>query len=300
MDEQIILTTRFEENRPRLRAIAYRMLGSASEADDAVQETWLRLNRTATSADSSEADAGAGGEIENVAGWLTTVVSRVCLNILRARESRREDLQEEHRPEVRGGVDPEEEVVLADSVGLAMVLDALNPAERIAFVLHDMFAVPFDDIGPMIDRTPAAVRQLASRARRRVQGTTTVPMADLVRQRRVVDAFLAASRGGDFEALLALLDPDVVLHADPAVGPTPAPIVLQGIRRVAKGALLASERVRSTRPALVDGSVGLVMAPRGQLQLVLTFTITEGRITGIDVIAEPDRLHKLELAVLDA
>lgn len=291
-----MLTTRFEQNRPRLRAIAYRMLGSASEADDAVQETWLRLNRTETSADTS-----TKAEIENVEGWLTTVVSRVCLNILRARESRREDLQEEHSPEVRGGVDPEEEAMLADSVGLAMlvVLDALNPAERIAFVLHDMFAVPFDDIAPMIDRTPTAVRQLASRARRRVQGTTTVPMADLVRQRRVVDAFLAASRGGDFEALLALLDPDVVLHADPAVGPTPAPIVLQGIRRVAKGALLASERVRSTRPALIDGSVGLVMAPRGRLQLVLTFTITEGRITGIDVIAEPERLRELELAVLE-
>lgn len=215
MDEHAGLTGRFEEDRARLRAVAYRMLGSVSEADDAVQETWLRLNRTDTSG------------VENLSGWLTTVTARVCLNMLRARESRREDPLAALVPETvvdqEDGRDPEEEALLADSVGLALlvVLDTLTPAERIAFVLHDLFAVPFDEIGPMIERSPTAARQLASRARRRVKGATPVPDADLARQRHVVGAFLAATRGGDFDALVRLLHPDVVLRADPTVVPTP-------------------------------------------------------------------------------
>ncbi|HEU4945711.1 MAG TPA: sigma-70 family RNA polymerase sigma factor [Kribbella sp.] len=293
MDDRAWLIDRFEEDRARLRAVAYRMLGSVSEADDAVQEAWLRLNRTDTSS------------VENLTAWLTTVVARVSLNMLRSREHRREEPLDLRVPDPiinqQDGVDPEQEALLADSVGLALlvVLDTLAPAERLAFVLHDMFAVPFDEIGPMIERSPAAARQLASRARRRVKGVDSVPEADLTRQRRVVDAFLTAARGGDFEALLALLDPDIVLRADREAGPTPAPIVLRGVRRVAKGALLASERVRFTQPALVNGAVGLVMAPRGRLFLVLGFTITDGKITEIDVIADPDRLRHLDLAVLD-
>ena len=294
MDERERLTERFEEHRTHLRAVAYRMLGSVSEADDAVQEAWLRFNRADT------------GDVESLGGWLTTVVARVCLNVLRSREQRREEPLEAHMPDPivshEDGSDPEEEALLADSVGLALlvVLDTLTPAERFAFVLHDMFAVPFDEIGPMIERSPAATRQLASRARRRVKGVAPVPDADLTRQRRVVQAFLAASRGGDFDALVALLDPDVVLRADRAVGPTPAPIVLRGAHAVAKGASAAAERVRFTQPALINGAVGLVMAPRGRLFLVLVFTITDNKITEIDVIAEPDRLRQLDLAVLDA
>ena len=293
MDEGGWLTERFEEHRTRLRAVAYRMLGSVSEADDAVQEAWLRLNRADTSG------------VENLPAWLTTVVARVCLNMLRTRASHREESLDARLPEpVAGdedGADPEQEALLADSVGLALlvVLDTLAPAERLAFVLHDMFAVPFDEIAPMIERSPAAARQLASRARRRVRGGTAVAEADLTRQRRVVDAFLAAARGGDFEALVAVLDPDVVLRADKAVGPTRAPIVLRGVRNVAKGARLASARTPYTQPALINGAVGLVMAPRGRLFLVLSFTITDDRITEIDVIAEPDRLRRLDLAVLD-
>ncbi|HEY0454703.1 sigma-70 family RNA polymerase sigma factor [Actinophytocola sp.] len=293
MDEGGWLTERFEEHRTRLRAVAYRMLGSVSEADDAVQEAWLRLNRADTSG------------VENLPAWLTTVVARVCLNMLRTRASHREESLDARLPEpVAGdedGADPEQEALLADSVGLALlvVLDTLAPAERLAFVLHDMFAVPFDEIAPMIERSPAAARQLASRARRRVRGGTVVAEADLTRQRRVVDAFLAAARGGDFEALVAVLDPDVVLRADKAVGPTRAPIVLRGVRNVAKGARLASARTPYTQPALINGAVGLVMAPRGRLFLVLSFTITDDRITEIDVIAEPDRLRRLDLAVLD-
>ncbi|MFC1411031.1 sigma-70 family RNA polymerase sigma factor [Streptacidiphilus sp. N1-12] len=301
MDERVWLTERFEEHRARLRAVAYRMLGSAAEADDAVQEAWLRLSRADTSG------------VENLTGWLTTVVARVSLNMLRTRASRREDPLDlgPYAPDpVTGhgaadrpnGGDPEQEALLADSVGLALlvVLDMLTPAERLAFVLHDMFAVPFDEIGPMIERSPTAARQLASRARRRVKGGVPASGADLGRQRRVVDAFVAASRGGDFDALVALLDPDVVLRADRAAGPTPEPVVLHGARNVAGGASAASERVRFTQPALVDGAVGLVMAPLGKLFLVLAFTITDDRITEIDVIADPDRLRGLDLAVLDA
>jgi RNA polymerase sigma factor (sigma-70 family) len=292
MDEHAGLAEHFEEHRTRLRGVAYRMLGSVSEADDAVQEAWLRLSR-----------AGSGN-VENLAAWLTTVVARVCLNMLRARNSRREEPLDGHAADAissfEDGVDPEQEALLADSVGLALlvVLDTLTPAERLAFVLHDMFAVPFDEIGPMIERSPAAARQLASRARRRVRGGAPVPDPDLTRQREVVDAFLVAARGGDFDALVTLLDPNVVFRADRAVGPSPEPIVIRGAHNVAKGARLASRRTRFTHPALVNGAVGLVMAPRGRLFLVLGFTITDGKITEMNAIADPDRLRQLDLAVL--
>ncbi|MGH3864045.1 sigma-70 family RNA polymerase sigma factor [Actinokineospora sp.] len=285
------LTERFEQDRPHLRAVAYRMLGSLSEAEDAVQETWLRADRADT------------GDVENLTGWLTTVVARVCLNLLRSRETRREDpfetLLSDPVASADAGGEPERESELADSVGLALlvVLDTLAPAERLAFVLHDLFAVPFDDIAPMIERSPAAVRQLASRARRRVKGTTPAPAADLALRRRVVDAFLAATRGGDFDALVTLLHPDVVLRADRAVVPSAEPIVIRGADTVAKGAMAATGRAQFTGTALIDGCVGLAMAPRGRLRLVLTFTITDGKITEIDVIAERDRLGELELAV---
>ncbi|WP_381796807.1 sigma-70 family RNA polymerase sigma factor [Streptomyces niveus] len=294
MDESTLLLERFEEDRTRLRAVAYRMLGSASEADDAVQETWLRL---------SGADAGAIG---NLRGWLTTVVARVCLNMLRTRASRREQpLDVPDRPDPAGAreeYDPEEEALLADSVGLALlvVLDTLTPAERLAFVLHDMFAVPFDEIAPMIERSPAAARQLASRARRRVKGASPLPEADLARRRQIVEAFLAASRGGDFEALVTLLDADVILRADRAAGPTPAPLLLRGAHKVGKGASMAAERVRFTQPALVNGSPGLVMAPGGRLFLVLAFTIRDDKVAEIDIIADADRLERVDVAVLDA
>jgi RNA polymerase sigma factor (sigma-70 family) len=278
----------FEEQRPHLRAVAYRMLGSTGEADDAVQEAWLRFDRTDM------------GEVENVGAWLTTVVARVCLSMLRTRRNHREeplDGQPERGEERR---DPEQEAELADSVGLALlvVLDALAPAERVAFVLHDMFAVPFDEIAPMIDKSPAATRQLASRARRRVKGGAAAD-ADLPRRRKVVEAFLAASRGGDFEALLALLDPDVTLHADRFVGPSPAPIVLRGVESVRKGAVLASERARASELALVDGAPGLLMVREGRLAVVLAFRVDGDRIAGIEVIADPERLRGLELALLD-
>ncbi|MEV7557754.1 sigma-70 family RNA polymerase sigma factor [Streptomyces sp. NPDC089795] len=293
MDGNARLTERFEEHRSHLRAVSYRMLGSLAEADDAVQETWLRLDRSDV------------GEVENLGGWLTTVVSRVCLNMLRSRESRREDPMEAYPadPAVDRAetVDPEQEALLADSVGLALlvVLDQLAPAERLAFVLHDLFAVPFDEIAPMIEKSPAATRQLASRARRRVKGAPLVPEADLTRQRRVVDAFLAATRGGNFDALVTLLHPDVVLRADKAVVPTAAPILLRGAVSVATSAMAAMQRARATAPALVDGVVGLAMAPLGRLFLVLGFTIEDGLITEIDIVAEPERLVTLELAALD-
>jgi RNA polymerase sigma-70 factor (ECF subfamily) len=292
MDENEWLAGRFEEHRGRMRAVAFRMLGSASEADDAVQEAWLRLSR----ADSEE--------VENLPAWLTTVVARVSLNMLRSRRTRREDPLERHEHvrfvEVGSGADPEQEAVLADSVGLALlvVLDTLTPAERLAFVLHDMFDLPFDEIAPIVDRSPAAARQLASRARRRVRGTSPPPPSDLDRQRRVVDAYLAATREGDFEALLRVLDPDVELRADGAALPTGVPVVLRGARAVAGGAIASSVRARVTQPALVNGNVGLVMAPRGRLSVVLAFTFTADRITGIDVVADQRRLDRLELAVL--
>jgi RNA polymerase sigma factor (sigma-70 family) len=293
VDERAWLIERFEGHRPHLHAVAYRMLGSLTEADDAVQDAWLRVDRADVSG------------VENLGGWLTTVVARVCLNLLRSRRHRREesiDLQE-FDPAIgqESGGDPEQEALMADSVGVALlvVLDTLPPAERLAFVLHDMFAMPFDEIAPMLERSPAATRQLASRARRRVKGVAPAPDADLAGQRHVVDAFLAATRGGDFEALIALLHPDVVLRADKAVVPTPEPIVVHGAQPVAKGAMAAMNRAWFTGPALVDGVVGLAMAPRGRLRIVLSFTIVEGAITEIEVIAEPDRLGRLDLAVLD-
>lgn len=292
MDQRDWLAERFEENRRHLRLVAYRMLGSLSDADDAVQKAWLRLSRADTNS------------IENLGGWLTTVVARVSLDMLRARKARREDYPEadasEPFPNLEDGTDPEHEVLLAESVGLALlvVLDTLNPAERIAFVLHDMFDLPFDEIARIVGRSPAAARQLASRARRRVRGTETVSGADLSRRREVVEAFLAASRAGDFEGLLAVLDPDVVFRADPFVVP-PAGREVRSAKEVASGALRFARRSRFARPALVDGDVGLVLAPRGRLLQVMRLTVMDGRISEIELIADPDRLRRLDLAVLD-
>jgi RNA polymerase sigma-70 factor (ECF subfamily) len=293
MDEHEWLAERFETHRPHLRGVAYRMFGSLSEADDAIQESWLRLSRAETSG------------VENLGGWLTTVVARVCLNMLQSRQLRREEPLGVHVPELAGsltdGADPEHEVLLADSVGLALlvVLDTLAPAERLAFVLHDMFAVPFDEIAPIVERSPAAARQLASRARRRVQGAARVPDVDLTRQREVVDAFLAAARGGDFDALVAVLDPDVVLRADRAAVRAGGSREVRGAAAVAAGALSFSERARFAQPALVNGSVGVVVAPRGRLFVVLGLTIRGGKIVEVDVVADPERLRRLDLAVLD-
>jgi RNA polymerase sigma-70 factor (ECF subfamily) len=293
MTERDVLATEFEQNRNHLRAVAYRMLGSLSEADDAVQESWLHVSRSGT----------AG--VRNLGGWLTTVVARVCLDMLRSRRTRREEPLDAQpaEPVASGapGVDPEQEALLADSVGpaLLVVLAELAPAERLAFVLHDMFAVPFDEIAPIVGRSPAAARQLASRARRRVQGTSAVPDADLGRQRQLVDAFLAASRGGNFDALLAVLDPDVVLRADREAAPAGRPTLIRGARDVVRGAVSASARSRHAQPALVNGSVGIVVAPRGQLMIALGFTFARGKITEIEVIADPERLRDLNMAVLD-
>ncbi len=283
------MARRFELDRPRLRAVAYRILGSLGEADDALQEAWLRADRADTS------------EVDNPSGWLTTVVARVCLNLLRARDTRREDPLDDgvrRQPAVTGtAADPAEEVQLADEVGIALliVLDTLGPAERLAFVLHDMFDVPFDDIAAMLDKTPAATRQLASRARRRVRGVPA-PDADLPRRRRAVDAYLAATRGGDFDALVALLHPDVVLRADAAVVPTPEPVTVSGVEPVARGAMASMGRARTAAVVLVDGRVGMAMAEHGRLRVVLRFDFAaDGRITGIDVIAEPARLNELDI-----
>lgn len=293
VDDNERLVERFESHRAHLRAVAYRMLGSLSEADDAVQEAWLRLNRSDTNG------------VENLGGWLTVVVARVCLDVLRSRKARREDPLGAHMAEPimssQHGIDPEQETLLADSVGLALlvVLDALAPAERFAFVLHDMFAVPFDEIAPIVGRSPAAARQLASRARRRVQGTASVPDANLARQREVVEAFLAASRGGDFDALLAVLDPDVVVRADRAAVPPGESREVRGARAVAEQALVFSRRARFAQLALVNGNVGIVVAPHGRLLTVMIFTIRRGKIVEIDVLADPVRLRQLDLAVLD-
>ena len=288
MREHDWLADRFEAKRTNLRAVAYRMLGSVNEADDAVQEAWLRLSRADTS------------DIDNLGGWLTTVVARVCLDMLRSRASRREEPFGEQVPEPvaarEDAIDPEHEALLADSVGLALlvVLDTLAPAERVAFVLHDMFGVPFDEIAPILGRTPAAARQLASRARRRVQGAT-VPDADRTRQRAVVDAFLAAARGGDFDALLALLDPDVVVRADPAA-------VLAGASEEVRGAPAVADtfsgRARAARPALVEGAPGLVWMQHGRAHMVFGFTIANGKVVEIDLIADPERIGELDLSVL--
>jgi RNA polymerase sigma factor (sigma-70 family) len=292
MQDHDWMAERFEEHRTHLRAVAYRMLGSLSEADDAVQEAWLRLSR----ADRSD--------VENLGGWLTTVVARVCLNMLRGRETRREELLGPHLPEPivdrADGTDPEHEALLADSIGLALlvVLETLAPAERLAFVLHDMFAVPFDEIAPIVDRSPDAARQLASRARRRVQGENTVPDADLTTQRRVVEAFMAAAREGDFEALVAVLDPDVVLRADAgAVGPGGSTEV-RGAAAVAGRALTFSRLDLFMQPALINGAAGVVSTRDGKPFSVGGFTIRGGRIVEIDILADPERLALLDLTVL--
>jgi RNA polymerase sigma factor (sigma-70 family) len=291
MGEDQLLAERFEENRGHLRAVAYRMLGSLSEAEDAVQEAWLRLSRADTSG------------VENLGGWLTTVVGRVCLDMLRSRTSRGERPLGVHVPDPVVGrgddTDPEHQALLADSVGLALlvVLETLAPAERLAFVLHDMFAVPFEQIAPMVGRTPAAARQLASRARRRVRGARAVPDTDLARQREVVDAFLAAARGGDFEGLVALLDPDVVLHADAGAGGVGGGVsrVVHGARAVAGEAMAFQSLARFARPAIVNGAAGVVTAPQGQPVSVMGFTIRGGLIVRMDLLADAERLRALGL-----
>ena len=297
MDENEFLAKRFEEHRSHLRAVAYRMLGSLSEADDAVQEAWLRLSRSETSG------------VENLGGWLTTVVGRVCLDMLRSRTSRRVvPLGEPLGTRVpeplvsrAEGIDPEHEALLADSVGLALlvVLETLSPAERLAFVLHDMFSVPFEEIAPVVGRSPTAARQLASRARRRVQGEAHVPDTDLATQREVVDAFLAASRDGDFDTLLAVLDPDVVLRIDGGAVRAGLSREVRGVRAVAEQTLTFSRLSPFVRPALVNGAAGVVVAPRGRPFAVMGFTVRRGKIVEIDVLADPARLRQLDLAVLD-
>ena len=293
MEEREWLAERFQEHRIRLRAVAYRMLGSVAEADDAVQEAWLRLSRV-------DAD-----EVENLSGWLTTVVARVALNMLRSRNRRREELVGVHLPEPivdrADGMDPEHQALMADSVGLGLlvVLETLSPPERLAFVLHDMFAVPFDEIARIVDRSPEAARQLASRARRRIQGEHTVPDADLDTQRRVVDAFLAAARDGDFDALVAVLDPDVVLRAD--LGPLPA----GGSREVRGAAAVASLALTYARvgllvqQALVNGAAGTIATLDGELYSVTGVTVRGGKIIEIDILADPERLRQLDLTRLD-
>jgi RNA polymerase sigma factor (sigma-70 family) len=292
MNEPDYLADRFEAHRTHLRGVAYRMLGSLSEVDDAVQEAWLRLSRTDT----------AG--IDNLGGWLTTVVARVCLDMLRSRQSRREEPFTPDAPEPVAtgtrGSSPEHEALLADSVGLALlvVLDRLTPAERLAFVLHDMFAVPFEEIAPIVGRSADAARQLASRARRRVRGAEGSPDPDLVRQREVVEAFIAALRAGDFEGLLAVLDPDLVVRAD-MPGASGAPSEIHGAATWAKGAIVYGQLAELTRPALVDGAIGVVVAPRGKLVRALRFTISNGKIAEIEVIGAPARLRELDVSIAD-
>ncbi len=295
MDEKNWLAERFEENRSHLRAVAYRMLGSTNDADDAVQESWLRLSRSNAS------------DIENMGAWLTTVVARVCLDMLRSRTARREEPLDAQLPEPALSplshdkqIDPEKEALLADSVGLALlvVLDRLTPAERVAFVLHDTFAVPFEEIAAILGRSPTAARQLASRARRRVRGAAAAP-ANVSQQREVVNAFLAALRSGDFEGLIAVLDPDVVVRIEEGAGRPGAPREIRGAEKWAKGAIAFSRLVRSMGPALVNGNAGLIWAPHGRLLRALTFTIADGKIVQAEVIADPARLRQLDLAVLN-
>ncbi|MGZ4724656.1 MAG: sigma-70 family RNA polymerase sigma factor [Ilumatobacteraceae bacterium] len=289
MDEHEWLATRFEANRAHLRSVAYRMLGSQAEAEDAVQEAWLRLNRSDTA------------DVENLGGWLTTVVARICLDMLRSRSSRREEPLDAPLTDSvsrQGATDPEHEALLADSVGpaLLVVLETLAPAERLAFVLHDMFAVPFEEIATIVGRSPTATRQLASRARRRVQGASTSSATDLTRQRQVVDAFLAASRDGDFDALLAVLDPEVVLRADAVAVKSGASSELRGAPVVAG---TFSGRAQFAQPALVDGAMAAVWAPGGKLRVVFNMTIGDGKISAIELIADPDHLGELDVAMLD-
>ena len=293
MDENQWLADRFEEHRPHLRAVAYQMLGSLSEADDAVQDAWLRVSR-----------AGAG-EVENLGGWLTTIVARVCLNDLRSRNTRREASLDGYLPDPVVSVErvrqPEEEAVLADSVGLALlvVLDTLTPAERLAFVLHDMFQVPFSEIAPMVGRSPAAARQLASRARRRVHGAQVpTPDPDLARQREVVDAFFRATRGGEFDSLVALLDPDVVLRSDYGGRRPSAPKVFHGAATVARQALIGALPGAELHPALVNGAAGMVITVHGRPFAVMGFTVVDGKIIEIDAIADPERVGRIAADVL--
>ncbi|MEA2616666.1 MAG: hypothetical protein QOE72_2449 [Chloroflexota bacterium] len=293
MDENEWLAERFEEHRGQLRAVAYRMLGSLSEADDAVQDAWVRIHR-----------AGAD-DVENVGGWLTTIVARVCLNVLRSRRQRREESLEDRLPDPiissEDAPHPEDEALLADSVGLALqvVLETLTPAERLAFVLHDMFEFPFDEIAPMLGRTPAAARQLASRGRRRVKGADVpAPDPDLSRQREVVDAFFAAARGRDFDGLVAVLHPDVVLRADFGGRRPGAPTVFRGAEAVARQAQLGATPAAELHPALVNGAAGVVITMRGRPFAVMAFTVTGGRIAEIDAIADPDRVRVIARAVL--
>src|SRR5215216_7719448 len=291
MNERDWLVERFEAHRTRLRAVAYRMLGSLSEADDAVQEAWLRLSR-------SDADA-----IDNLDAWLTTVVARVSLNMLRARKTRREEPLEGQLPEPildrADGINPEHEALLADSVGLALlvVLETLSPPERLAFVLHDMFAVPFDEIAPIVDRSPEAARQLASRARRRVRAVRTVPDADLETQREVIDAFLAAARDGDFDRLVAVLDPDVVLRQD--FGPVGGSREMRGAAAVAGQALGYAQIGLDIRPVLINGVAGAVAFRHGQPFSIGAVTVRNGKIVELDFLADPERLRELDLTILD-
>jgi RNA polymerase sigma factor (sigma-70 family) len=283
MDEHDVLAERFEAHRARLRAVAHRTLGSASEADDAVQETWLRLSRSDP------------GNIENLGGWLTTVVARVCLNMI---QSRRDEPVGMHLPETvvseADGIDPEQEALLADSIGpaLLVILHTLAPAERLAFVLHDMFAVPFDDIAPIVGRSPAAARQLASRGRRRVQGVGPVPGTDLIRQRAIVDAFLTAARNGDFGALLEALDPDVVVRSNGAE------ISVRGAAAVARRAITGLRSAQVTLPALINGAVGVIQAAEGRPISLIAFTITGAKIVAVDLIDDPGRIAEADLAIL--
>ena len=291
MDQQEWLARQFEEQRPHLRAVAYRMLGSLSEADDAVQDAWLRLSRADTN------------EVENLRAWLTTIVARVALNMLRSRRTRHEQPLDVHVPDPTidpaDGTDPEHEALLADSVGLALlvVLETLSPAERLAFVLHDMFAVPFEEIAPIVERSPEATRQLASRARRRVRGAAPVPDTDLTAQWEVVEAFLAAARKGDFDALVAVLDPDVVLRADG--GLTGLSHHVRGAENVANQALLWSRVDLTVRRALINGAAGAVAFLHGQPFSIGAFTIKNGRIVEIDFLVDPKRVAQLDLDMLD-
>lgn len=288
MSERDWLTEQFEANRGRLRAVAYRMLGSTAEAEDAVQEAWLRLNRSDTS------------EVRNLAGWLTTVVARVSLDMLRSRASRREEALGDLLPEAARdgeGGSPEHDAEMADAVGpaLLVVLDTLAPAERLAFVLHDLFGVPFDEVAVILDRSPDAARQLASRARRRVRGASPAEEADLERQREVVNAFLRASRGGDFEALLTVLDPDVVVRADEAAVRLGAAAEVRGATAVLQTFL---GRAVGAQPAFINGVAGAAWAPGGRIRTVLSFTVANGRVTAIDLIGDPERLDQLDVELL--
>jgi len=292
MDEHEALAHRFEEHRGHLRAVAYRMLGSLSDAEDAVQEAWLRLARI---------DATT---VENLAGWLTTVVSRVCLDMLRARASRQEGLDLHLRDANEGSdrrTDPEQEALLIESVGRALlvVLNTLSPAERIAFVLHDMFAAPFDEIAAITERSPAAAKKLASRARSKVRGTPAAGGEDLARHRQVVEAFLAASRAGDVAAVIAVLSPDVVRRADRAALPSGRPTEVRGARTVADEIVVFGRNARFAAAVLIDGTVGIVVAPGGRVSMAITVTIEDDRISEYELIAEPGRLRQLDLAVLD-